>query len=70
MAPAPGRQLVLPFENTTREARVFWLGEASAVILTDDLQTLGVPAISRDDRLRASIRRRESESAASIRPLS
>ncbi|WP_339939804.1 hypothetical protein [Undibacterium luofuense] len=34
-------------------ARVFWLGEGSAIILTDDLQTLGVPAIGRDDRRRA-----------------
>jgi Flp pilus assembly protein TadD len=64
VAPAPGRQLVLPFENTTKEARVFWLGEASAVILTDDLQTLGVPAISRDDRLRAFERLRVPEVAS------
>lgn len=49
----PVRQLVIPFENATREARGFWLSEASAVILTDDFNALGVPAITRDDRLRA-----------------
>ncbi len=52
-APQPGRQLVLPFENTSRAPRVYWLSEGSAVLLTDDLQALGVPAITRDDRRRA-----------------
>jgi tetratricopeptide (TPR) repeat protein len=45
--------LVIPFENATHEPRGYWLGEASAVALTDDLNALGVPAITRDDRLRA-----------------
>jgi Flp pilus assembly protein TadD len=45
--------LVVPFDNVTRESRVFWLSEGSAVILTDDLRALGVQAITRDDRLRA-----------------
>lgn len=52
-APAAPRLLVLPFENAGREPRVFWLGEGSAVILTDDLLALGVATFSRDDRLRA-----------------
>ncbi|HEY6360322.1 MAG TPA: tetratricopeptide repeat protein [Vicinamibacterales bacterium] len=52
-APQPGRQLVVPFENTSRSPRVYWLTEGSAVLLTDDLQALGVPAITRDDRQRA-----------------
>ena len=47
------RYLVIPFENANRSPRVFWLTEGSAVILTDDLQALGIPAILRDDRLRA-----------------
>jgi tetratricopeptide (TPR) repeat protein len=47
------RHLVVPFENLQNEARLHWLMEASAVILTDDLIALGVPAIRRDDRLRA-----------------
>ncbi len=54
-APPPqgGRHLVVPFENTSREPRVYWLSEGSAVLLTDDLQALGIPAIVRDDRRRA-----------------
>ena len=38
----------MPFENVTREGRIFWLGEASAVLLTDDLNALGAGAITRD----------------------
>jgi len=52
-SPPSSRQLVIPFENASREGRVYWMGEGSAVILTDDLLALGVPAITRDDRLRA-----------------
>src|SRR4029079_12420493 len=33
---APARILVMPFENVARDARIFWLTEASAVLLTDD----------------------------------
>ena len=62
--PASGRQLVVPFENASREPRYYWISEASAVILTDDLQTLGVPAIARDDRLRAFERLRVPEVAS------
>jgi tetratricopeptide (TPR) repeat protein len=47
------RQLVVPFENVSHDAQTYWLGEASAVILTDDLVALGTPAISREDRIRA-----------------
>jgi hypothetical protein len=47
------RQLVMPFENATREPRFNWLAEGSAVALTDDLTALGARAISRDDRLHA-----------------
>jgi tetratricopeptide (TPR) repeat protein len=52
-APQHARTLVVPFESTNPDPRVFWLGEGSAIVLTDDLQALGVPAITRDDRLRA-----------------
>ena len=45
--------LVVPFENRTDEAGLTWLGEASAILLTDTLQQLGAPVISRDDRVRA-----------------
>lgn len=49
----PSRYLVIPFDNTNQEARLYWLSEGSAVLLTDDLQALGAPAITREDRLRA-----------------
>lgn len=51
--PVGARQLVVPFENSAREARLHWLGEGSAVLLTDDLTALGAQAITRDDRLLA-----------------
>ena len=35
------RQLVVPFENASSSARLYWLAEASAVLLTDDLTALG-----------------------------
>ena len=44
--------IVVPF-NAGRDPRSYWLREASAVILTDDLTSLGVSAMSRDDRLGA-----------------
>lgn len=47
------RYLVVPFENTNREGRLYWLSEGSAVVLTDDLAAVGTPAITREDRLRA-----------------
>jgi Flp pilus assembly protein TadD len=63
-ATAPNRYLVIPFENTSRTPRVIWLSEGSAVLLTDDLQALGVPAITRDDRRRAFDRLRVPNVAA------
>ena len=61
--PTP-RQLVMPFESATRVAQTYWLGEGSAVILTDDLIALGAPAITREDRLRAFERLRVPAVAA------
>lgn len=52
-APAPGRVLVMPFENLKRDSRIFWLGEAASVLLTDDLASLGVNAIERSARQQA-----------------
>ena len=52
--PAPAtasRVLVMPFETATREARSYWLGEGSAVILSDSLLALGQPVMRRDERL-------------------
>src|SRR4029453_12881232 len=45
--------IVVPFNNEGRDARGYWLREASAVILTDDLVSLAIGAMSRDARLRA-----------------
>lgn len=47
------RQLVIPFENTTRDSRIFWLGEAVSLLLTDELNALGVSVITRDERREA-----------------
>jgi Flp pilus assembly protein TadD len=63
-APAGALHLVVPFENATGEPRVYWLGEASAVLLTDDLMALGASAIRREDRLRAFERLRVPPVAA------
>jgi tetratricopeptide (TPR) repeat protein/TolB-like protein len=55
-APAAAQQpryLVIPFDNARSEARLYWLTEGSAVLLTDYLIALGAPAIMRVDRLRA-----------------
>jgi len=49
----PARILVMPFENVTRESRIFWLGEASAVLLADDLNALDDTAITREERREA-----------------
>ncbi len=52
-AQAVQRLLVVPFENVSRDAQSYWLTEASAVALTDDLIALGAPTITREDRVRA-----------------
>jgi tetratricopeptide (TPR) repeat protein len=49
-AQTTGRILVMPFENVTRESRIFWLSEASAVLLADDLNALGAGAMAREER--------------------
>jgi tetratricopeptide (TPR) repeat protein len=47
------RILVVPFENVQREPRLYWLSEASAMLLADELRARGLPAIPRDERVRA-----------------
>ena len=47
------RVLVIPFENPAREARVYWVSEASAVLLADELNALGRHAHTREERLDA-----------------
>jgi len=43
----------MPFENAKRDGRIFWLGEGAAVLLTDDLLSRGVNAITRQERQQA-----------------
>jgi tetratricopeptide (TPR) repeat protein/TolB-like protein len=52
-AAAPSRLLVLPFENAGNDPALQWLGEASAVLVADGLRARGLPAISREERVRA-----------------
>jgi tetratricopeptide (TPR) repeat protein len=53
-APAPSsRILVMPFENVTGDSRIFWLAEASSILLADDLNALGANAITREERRQA-----------------
>src|SRR5688572_25143584 len=59
------RILVMPFENVTRDSRIFWLGEASAVLLADDLNALGANAITREER-REAFERLKVPPAASL----
>jgi len=50
--PTP-RVLVMPFENVSRDGRILWLSEASAVLLADELNALGIDAIARQERVAA-----------------
>ena len=52
-AAADERILVVPFENVRREARFYWLTEASAVLVSADLHEMGTISVGRDQRLRA-----------------
>lgn len=47
------RVLVVPFDNPQRDGRLAWLGEASAVLLAEELNARGVAAIRRAERVRA-----------------
>lgn len=47
------RVLVMPFEPARVQPRSYWLREGSAVILTDGLLAIGLPAMRRDERQQA-----------------
>jgi tetratricopeptide (TPR) repeat protein len=64
-AQTPPRILVMPFENVTRDSRIFWLTEAAAVLLADNLNALGAGAITREER-RAAFERLEVPPAAAL----
>jgi len=53
-AQTPGhRVLVVPLEDGGHEPRLHWLGEASAVLIADELTARGLGAITRAERVRA-----------------
>jgi tetratricopeptide (TPR) repeat protein len=64
-AQAPSRILVMPFENVARDSRIFWLTEAAAVLLADNLNALGASAITREER-RAAFDRLQVPPAAAL----
>lgn len=47
------RLLVIPFDNPGHEARIYWLREASAILLADNLNAAGRHAYTREERLEA-----------------
>jgi tetratricopeptide (TPR) repeat protein/TolB-like protein len=52
-APASPRILVLPFENPTREPRLYWLTEGASLLLAGEFTAHGIRAIDREERLEA-----------------
>lgn len=47
------RVLVMPFENVTHDGKIVWLSEAAAVLIADDLNAMGLQAITREERREA-----------------
>lgn len=47
------RILVMPFDNPAREPRLHWIAEAASLLVADELNARGVPAIRRAERLNA-----------------
>ena len=55
-APAQGvasETLVMPFDNTLTDPNLFWLGEGSAVLLSETLERYGAITVPRESRLSA-----------------
>jgi predicted Zn-dependent protease len=46
------RLLVVPFEDTGRDGRLFWVSEGAATLVTGNLEAMGVGAVSRDERVK------------------
>ena len=51
-APPPGT-LVMPFDNPQADPKSFWLGEGSAVLLSEFLERYGAITVPREERLSA-----------------
>jgi Tfp pilus assembly protein PilF len=47
------RILVMPFDNPDHEPRLHWIAEAASLLVADELNARGVPAIRRSERLDA-----------------
>jgi Tfp pilus assembly protein PilF len=47
------RFLVIPFDNPRHEARIYWLAEASAILVADNLNAAGRRAYTREERREA-----------------
>jgi tetratricopeptide (TPR) repeat protein len=45
--------VVIPFDNPAQDARLAWLREGAAILLTDALAALGTPVVEREERLQA-----------------
>jgi tetratricopeptide (TPR) repeat protein len=51
--PTDGPAVVVPFDNPTQEARLAWMREGAAILLTDALAAIGVQVVEREERLQA-----------------
>ncbi|MGE3511098.1 MAG: tetratricopeptide repeat protein [Vicinamibacterales bacterium] len=58
------RVLVMPFDNVTQDGKIVWLSEAAAVLVADDLNAMGLQAITREERQEAFDRLRVPRVAA------
>jgi tetratricopeptide (TPR) repeat protein len=50
--PAAARVLVTPFESDVSLPQTYWLGEGTALLVSDELQAAGVLVITREQRVR------------------
>ena len=53
VTPGTTRIVVMPFETTDRDPHSLWLGEAAAVLIGDTLRAVGLPALTRAERVSA-----------------
>ena len=53
VTPGTTRIVVMPFETTDRDPHSLWLGEAAAMLIGDTLRAVGLPALTRAERVSA-----------------